>query len=617
MKRRSRPVLVCMVLAAAMAVSTASGRASIAPAPVAPVSIEFAAVVAGAPFQCGRSYQGIGTTRSTIDITELRLYVSNLRLVDAAGKEAAIALTQDGVWQQGAVALLDFEDGTGGCSNGTPETRRMVDGTAPAGGPFTGVRFDLGLPFDVNHRDPTLQPSPLNLTRMFWNWNGGYKFVRIDLKSTGQPQGCGVPHRQHRLHAAARADDRAVAVHQREPGADCDSGLRSGPAGGAVRSGGAAGEYERRRRHARHAGWLHGHADRSGLWRVLHRARPALRWRGASGRPAGVHGSRPRPPRGRSGASTLMAKMAAIARHRSRVLCLAAAGWCTTLVLAAAPQTSPPEVSSDYVWDLPTGFPMPKVPADNPMSIAKVALGRRLFYDRRLSSDGTFSCATCHDQERAFTDGKARPAGVTGERHPRSSMSLANIVYTPVLDVGQPHGAATRGASAAAALRRASGRARAGGARCEDAGEPGGRAGIPRRVCARVSGTGRSDHAAQPGGRDRLVRAHADLGPLALRPLPQRENPNAISASARRGEELFFSTNGRECFHCHGGFNFTETVDYRRQGRSPRSSSSTPASTTSTGRAATRPTNTGRARASPASPRTWAASRRRRCATSP
>jgi len=84
---------------------------------------------------------------------------------------------------------------------------------------------------------------------------------------------------------------------------------------------------------------------------------------------------------------------------------------------------------STYQWQLPPGFPQPCVPADNPMNDAKVELGRRLFYDRRLSGNGTQACASCHRPERAFTDGRARAVGSTGEMHPRGSQSLANVAY--------------------------------------------------------------------------------------------------------------------------------------------------------------------------------------------
>jgi cytochrome c peroxidase len=65
-----------------------------------------------------------------------------------------------------------------------------------------------------------------------------------------------------------------------------------------------------------------------------------------------------------------------------------------------APRTGTPP--APFTWTLPAGLPVPKVPSDNPMNVAKVSLGRRLFYDTRLSGNETFSCATCH--------------GVTGQR---------------------------------------------------------------------------------------------------------------------------------------------------------------------------------------------------------
>src|SRR5262249_11079391 len=91
-----------------------------------------------------------------------------------------------------------------------------------------------------------------------------------------------------------------------------------------------------------------------------------------------------------------------------------------------------------YIWNLPTGFPAPRVPADNPMTAAKVELGRHLFYDTRLSANGTQSCASCHEQARAFTDGKERAVGSTGERHPRNSMSLVNVAYFGTLTWANP-----------------------------------------------------------------------------------------------------------------------------------------------------------------------------------
>ena len=69
---------------------------------------------------------------------------------------------------------------------------------------------------------------------------------------------------------------------------------------------------------------------------------------------------------------------------------------------------------SSWSWNLPVNFATPAVPDDNPMSEEKFQLGRRLFYDTRLSGNGTQSCASCHLQNLAFTDGKAVATGSTG-----------------------------------------------------------------------------------------------------------------------------------------------------------------------------------------------------------
>ncbi|MDX1503241.1 MAG: di-heme enzyme [Thermoanaerobaculia bacterium] len=101
-----------------------------------------------------------------------------------------------------------------------------------------------------------------------------------------------------------------------------------------------------------------------------------------------------------------------------------------------APEGAPP--GDAYPWRLPAGFPEPAVPPDNPMTAAKVELGRRLFYDRRLSGNGTLSCAACHRQEAAFTDGRVVAVGSTGERLLRNAMSLANVAYNAAFDWANP-----------------------------------------------------------------------------------------------------------------------------------------------------------------------------------
>lgn len=101
--------------------------------------------------------------------------------------------------------------------------------------------------------------------------------------------------------------------------------------------------------------------------------------------------------------------------------------WVISLcVLAAAGDAA---AADAYHWRLPEGVPPPPVPADNPMSDAKVELGRRLFSDSRLSFNGTTSCASCHDPARAFTDGRPRAIGASGVAHARNTPTLWNAAY--------------------------------------------------------------------------------------------------------------------------------------------------------------------------------------------
>jgi uncharacterized repeat protein (TIGR04052 family) len=152
------------------------------------VAVRFQAMVGQEKLACGRTYTGIGTTKSTLSPRDFRFYVHNVALIDDSGKSVPVQLAQDGKWQLDDVALLDFENATGGCVNGTPDTNDRVIGTVPAGH-YKGLHFTLGVPFNKNHTDLTTMPSPLNLTALAWVWNAGRKFARLDFSSTGMPRG--------------------------------------------------------------------------------------------------------------------------------------------------------------------------------------------------------------------------------------------------------------------------------------------------------------------------------------------------------------------------------------------------------------------------------------------
>src|ERR1017187_9696125 len=111
-----------------------------------------------------------------------------------------------------------------------------------------------------------------------------------------------------------------------------------------------------------------------------------------------------------------------------------AAFACATAAVTAEKAPEP----AAYRWDLPKGFPRPRVPAANPMSGVKVELARYLFYDKRMSGNRTQASAPCPGQELAFTDGKPLAEGATGQIHTRSAMSLVNVAYSTALTWSNP-----------------------------------------------------------------------------------------------------------------------------------------------------------------------------------
>jgi cytochrome c peroxidase len=220
---------------------------------------------------------------------------------------------------------------------------------------------------------------------------------------------------------------------------------------------------------------------------------------------------------------------------------------------------SPREDAFD--WRLPPGFPRPAVPADNPMTAAKVELGRRLFYDTRLSVDGTFACASCHRQELAFTDGRPQAIGATGEAHARNAMSLANVAYAPALNWANPEIGTLERQALDPMLN-------------EDPIELGLR-GHEERVLAelRWDADYRRRFAESFAGErvpirlDNVVKAIASFertlisGRSPYDRLVYGGDLDALSSSAKRGMRLFFSER-LGCGECHGGLNFSGAVRF-------------------------------------------------------
>ena len=145
------------------------------------ITLQFAGRINGVDAACDTVFSGLGTESNDAQIRDFRFYVSNIRLVDGDGNEVPLELEQDGMWQFENVALLDFEDATGFCSDtGNADLNSTVVGTVPAGD-YDGVLFDVGVPNELNHIDPNTAEPPLNVLSMHWNWLAGRKFVRFDF----------------------------------------------------------------------------------------------------------------------------------------------------------------------------------------------------------------------------------------------------------------------------------------------------------------------------------------------------------------------------------------------------------------------------------------------------
>ncbi|MBT8118100.1 MAG: di-heme enzyme [Gammaproteobacteria bacterium] len=248
----------------------------------------------------------------------------------------------------------------------------------------------------------------------------------------------------------------------------------------------------------------------------------------------------------------------------------------------SAPEPETPVVSSAVFGEcgsaapleLPCGFPYPRESEDNPLSMEKVELGRLLFYDRNMSFNQTQSCADCHLQDKAFTDGLALSIGSQADVHARNAMSMTNVVYNSTMNWANPQIVNMHDQALAVVLN-------------EDPVELGW-AGHVDEILNRLkspsnanyAGTSFAGHApdypqmfaeAFPNETDPItlstvVKAFAAFGSIMISgdseyDKENRGEANTMSEAAKRGRELFFGER-LECFHCHGGFNFSDSVDH-------------------------------------------------------
>lgn len=241
-------------------------------------------------------------------------------------------------------------------------------------------------------------------------------------------------------------------------------------------------------------------------------------------------------------------------------------GWIAAL--AALFVVASPCRAEEWPW--PPGIAPPRIPSDNPMSTAKVDLGRVLFHDSRLSGNGTVSCASCHLEAKGFSDGRPLSIGATGETTPRNAPGLINLAWMATLTWANP---------ALVSLERQM--------EVPLFGENPVEMGIDDRNAPEVLARFRADPEmrrrfaeafpglAEPIGFGSIIKAIAAFERSLVAFGSRFDRGGPLSAEERRGMALFFGERGR-CHECHGGIAFADQgasaetpfhdIGYRPQG---------------------------------------------------
>lgn len=163
------------------------------------VTLQFEARFGSELATCDKSYVGLGKNARSLQLADLRFYVYDVQLIDADGKAVPVKLPDDGKFQWEQVALLDFEDKSGACSNGSVETNHQVKGTVPEG-KYRGVQFGVGMSPELSHGNPATQKPPLTVQALAWSWLLGHKYFRLDLDLEA---GQGLPRGGFEVHLGA------------------------------------------------------------------------------------------------------------------------------------------------------------------------------------------------------------------------------------------------------------------------------------------------------------------------------------------------------------------------------------------------------------------------------
>ncbi len=218
------------------------------------------------------------------------------------------------------------------------------------------------------------------------------------------------------------------------------------------------------------------------------------------------------------------------------------------------------DASADrFDWQIPASIPLPVTNDENPMSEAKFALGRHLFYDQRLSGNGTLSCSSCHQQDKAFTDGRPTGIGSTGQVLLRNTQTLTNVAYNASYTWANASLLKIEQQLFIPLFN-------------DNPVEHGINSTNWPEIVLRLKAEPRYDllfKQAFPGTTELYTQAQVIQAiAVFVRGITSFDSAydrhlagddSGYSAEAKRGETLFFSER-MECFHCHGGYNFSDST---------------------------------------------------------
>ncbi len=252
----------------------------------------------------------------------------------------------------------------------------MADGLPPQ--TFKAIRFMVGLPSDVDHSDPSVWPAghPLHpdVCGLHWGWQGGYVFLAIEghfKAGSGQPDGFS--------YHLARADHPMMVELPVSFSGSRSHTLRLGMDLAKLTSNGAV-----------IGDGLSTHSREGDALAILLKERVPQTFRFIALRPDLLQD-----PISTGGAKPLPL----------------------------------PPGTHRYHLEVSQRLPKVQLPSDNPLTVEGVLLGRRLFEEKRLSRTGTQSCASCHEREKAFSDGRTRSPGAEGQEGRRNAMALVNLAW--------------------------------------------------------------------------------------------------------------------------------------------------------------------------------------------